>query len=145
MLVQSCAPVNLAFVLQEVIGFCLAIQPTDDDIGVIGQNYMTGYRMVFDRESLKLGWSSSNCQDLTDNNKRMPPTPPSVSGKPSNPLPTNEEQSTPRGHAVAPAIAGRAPSKPSAAASPSSPFRLVNLLVILHILVMAFRVEQLTN
>ena len=23
---------------------------------------MTGYRMVFDRENLKLGWSRSNCE-----------------------------------------------------------------------------------
>lgn len=26
------------------------------------ENFMTGYRMVFDREKLKLGWSSSNCE-----------------------------------------------------------------------------------
>lgn len=26
------------------------------------ENYMTGYRMVFDRENLKLAWSRSNCE-----------------------------------------------------------------------------------
>ena len=93
--------------VQGVDGFCLAIQPTGEDIGTIGreyatffgykmctliysitilhssikillffslkrflnfyfksnaENYMTGYRMVFDRENLKLAWSRSDCE-----------------------------------------------------------------------------------
>lgn len=93
------------------VGFCLAIQPADEDIGIIGrkyatlsgckmcslihsaktpssphahtrkkeeifllfftcskiycynaENFMTGYRTVFDRENLKLAWSRSNCE-----------------------------------------------------------------------------------
>ncbi|KAK1368537.1 hypothetical protein POM88_034629 [Heracleum sosnowskyi] len=43
-----------------LVGFCLAIQPTAEDMGTIGQNFMTGYRMVFDRENHKLGWSYSS-------------------------------------------------------------------------------------
>ncbi|GAV77816.1 Asp domain-containing protein [Cephalotus follicularis] len=122
---------------QVVIGFCLAIQPADEDIGIIGQNFMTGYRMVFDRENMKLGWSRSNCQDLNDG-KKMPRTPPN--GTPSNPLPTNEQQSSPGGHAVAPAVAGRAPSKPSGASIQliSAWFCLLELLLqllLLHLLV----------
>ncbi|KAK9271854.1 hypothetical protein L1049_002219 [Liquidambar formosana] len=121
-------PVVLVNGKQGVVGFCLAIQPADGDIGTIGQNFMTGYRMVFDRENLKLGWSPSNCQDLSDN-KRMPLAPP-PKGRPANPLPTNEQQSTPSAHAVAPAVAGRAPSKPSAASPRLTPshFCLVRFL-----------------
>ncbi|BBH05654.1 Eukaryotic aspartyl protease family protein [Prunus dulcis] len=113
---------------QGVVGFCLAIQPTDGDIGTIGQNFMTGYRTVFDRENLKLGWSRSNCQDFSDA-KSMPLTP--SKGTPPNPLPTNEQQSTPGG--FAPAVAGRAPSKPSAASSRlvSSQFCSLRLLPLL--------------
>ncbi|KAL4645443.1 hypothetical protein ACB092_02G235600 [Castanea dentata] len=131
-------PLNNSFVVhnpvfiingsQGVDGFCLAIQPTDEDIGTIGQNYMTGYRMVFDRENLKLAWSRSNCQDLGDSKTMSVTSPPD--GTPSNPLPTNEQQRTPGGHAVSPAVAGRAPAKPSAASTQliSSRFCLLRLL-----------------
>ncbi|KAH9718525.1 Aspartic proteinase-like protein 1 [Citrus sinensis] len=107
-------PVFVIYGTQGVTGFCLAIQPVDGDIGTIGQNFMTGYRVVFDRENLKLGWSHSNCQDLNDGTK-SPLTP--GPGTPSNPLPANQEQSSPGGHAVGPAVAGRAPSKPSTAST----------------------------
>ncbi|KAL5556413.1 hypothetical protein UlMin_038649, partial [Ulmus minor] len=63
-------PANNSFVIQNPVfvvndgqginGFCLAIQPADGDLGIIGHNFMTGYRMVFDRETMKLGWSRSN-------------------------------------------------------------------------------------
>ncbi|KAF7130155.1 hypothetical protein RHSIM_Rhsim10G0156400 [Rhododendron simsii] len=114
---------------QGVVGFCLAIQPTNEEIATIGQNFMTGYRMVFDRENLKLGWSRSNCQDLSDAS-RMPMTPPKTS--PPNPLPTTEQQSAPKANATAPAVAGRTPSK-SSAASPwhlPSDSRLVLFLLL---------------
>ncbi|KAB1199749.1 Aspartic proteinase-like protein 1 [Morella rubra] len=122
---------NPAFMIygnQGVIGFCLAIQPVDGDIGTIGQNFMTGHRMVFDRENMKLGWSHSECQDLSDG-KRMPLNSP-PNGTPSNSLPTNERQNATGGHAVAPAVAGRAPSKPSAASTPLilSRFSLLRML-----------------
>ncbi|CAL2266640.1 unnamed protein product [Prunus armeniaca] len=123
---------------QGVVGFCLAIQPTDGDIGTIGQNFMMGYRTVFDRENLKLGWSRSNCQDFSDA-KSMPLTP--SKGTPPNPLPTNEQQGTPGG--FAPAVAGRAPSKPSAAssrlvASQFCSLRLLPLLLVLFLIVLVF-------
>ncbi|KAJ4715659.1 Aspartic proteinase-like protein 1 [Melia azedarach] len=126
-------PVFVIYGIQGVIGFCLAIQPADGDIGTIGQNFMTGYRMVFDRENLKLGWSRSNCQDLNGSHE-SPLTPPG--GTPSSPLPTNEEQNAPEGHAVGPATAGRAPFKPSTASTRhvSSWFCLVKLLLLLLLL-----------
>ncbi|KAI4317230.1 hypothetical protein L6164_025119 [Bauhinia variegata] len=95
---------------QGIIGFCLAIQPTEGDTGTIGQNFMTGYRLVFDREHMKLAWSRSNCQDLSLG-QTMPFSPPTP-----NPLPADEQQRT-NGSAVVPAVAGRASPKPSAASS----------------------------
>ncbi|KAF2284095.1 hypothetical protein GH714_018939 [Hevea brasiliensis] len=126
-------PVFMIYGMQGVAGFCLAIQPTDEDIGAIGQNFMTGYRVVFDRENLKLGWSRSDCEGRSDG-KRMPLTSPS--GAPANPLPTNEQQSTPGGHAVSPAVAGRAPSKPSAASARllTSQFCLLKSLLVVVVL-----------
>lgn len=125
-------PVFMIYGIQGVIGFCLAIQPADGDIGTIGQNFMMGYRVVFDRENLKLGWSRSNCGDEGDG-KTLPLTP---SGTPQNPLPTNEQQSTPGGHAVSPAVAVNAPSKPSAASSQliSTRFCLLKWLLPLYLL-----------
>ncbi|CAK9185771.1 unnamed protein product [Ilex paraguariensis] len=115
-------PVFVIHGTEGVDGFCLAIQPADEDIGTIGQNFMTGYRMVFDRENLKLGWSHSNCHDLGDG-KNMPLTPsPNVSSP--NSLPTTEQQNTTNGHAVAPAVAGRTPSKSSAASIRQMTFQL---------------------
>ncbi|XP_009606652.1 aspartic proteinase-like protein 1 isoform X2 [Nicotiana tomentosiformis] len=93
--------------------YCVGILPIEGMIGIIGQNLMQGYRMVFDWENMKLGWSYSKCQDIGGSAK-VPPTPP-PSGLASNPLPTNEQQRNPGGHAVAPAIAGKATLKPSAA------------------------------
>lgn len=111
------------FVIQGLVGFCLAIQPTDEDMGTIGrkygpcircscsfsfyysstkyhylhhpspslitninrkiivaenlsysnaflftENFMTGYRMVFDRENHKLGWTRSSCEYISSHN-----------------------------------------------------------------------------
>lgn len=99
-------PVFVVYGSQGAVGFCLAVQPIDKDIGTIGQNFFIGYRMVFDRENMKLGWSQSDCEDLTDE-KGTPSSSP-------NPLPTTEQQSKPNGQGVAPAEAGRTPSKSTA-------------------------------
>ncbi|XP_022963037.1 aspartic proteinase-like protein 1 isoform X1 [Cucurbita moschata] len=140
-------PLNNSFVVHDPVfpiygdqglaGFCFAVLPTDGDIGILGQNYMTGYRMVFDRENLKLSWSRANCQDLS-NEKKMPLAPSKET--PPNPLPANEQQSVSEGHAVAPAVAGRAPSKPSAATPCFIPscfytVRLLHLLLLVFYLV----------
>ncbi|KAI3465056.1 hypothetical protein Pfo_021719 [Paulownia fortunei] len=93
--------------------YCLGIQRIDGDIGIIGQNFLMGYRLVFDWEKLKLGWSISNCQDIGDGGEVHLSPPPSDASP--NPLPTNEQQQNPHGRAVPPAVAGRAPPKPSAA------------------------------
>ncbi|KAG8383485.1 hypothetical protein BUALT_Bualt04G0018200 [Buddleja alternifolia] len=116
------SPVFMIYGTQGAVGFCLAIQPTDGDIGTIGQNFMTGYQIVFDRENFKLGWSHSNCKDLDYGNGV-----PSGNGNSPNSLPSVEQQSAPNGHAVAPAVAGRTPSKSSATRLLS----LVNVFLLL--------------
>ncbi|XP_010548254.1 PREDICTED: aspartyl protease family protein 1 isoform X2 [Tarenaya hassleriana] len=40
--------------------YCLAVIKIED-ISIIGQNFMTGYRIVFDREKMVLGWKESDC------------------------------------------------------------------------------------
>ncbi|XAR73335.1 Nepenthesin [Bertholletia excelsa] len=121
-------PVFMVSGNQGVVGFCLAIEPIDGDSGIIGQNFMTGYRMVFDREKLELGWSRSNCQDLSGG-ETMPLTPPN--SRSPNPLPTTEQQSAPGGHAVAPAVAGRTPSPSVAASQQLLRLHLLQFLLVL--------------
>ncbi|KAD4586527.1 hypothetical protein E3N88_24128 [Mikania micrantha] len=62
--------------------FCLAIVKSDD-VNIIGQNFMTGYRIVFDREKNVLGWKASNCYNAIESNT-LPISPrTSPSGSPS--------------------------------------------------------------
>ncbi|KAL0387537.1 UNVERIFIED_CONTAM: Aspartyl protease family protein 1 [Sesamum radiatum] len=47
--------------------YCLAVVKSAD-INIIGQNFMIGYRMVFDREEMVLGWTASDCYDSVSSN-----------------------------------------------------------------------------
>uniref|UniRef100_A0A2N9IMC3 Peptidase A1 domain-containing protein n=1 Tax=Fagus sylvatica TaxID=28930 RepID=A0A2N9IMC3_FAGSY len=118
-------PVNQAFSL-----FCLTLLRSEYDYGIFGHNFMMGYRMVFDRENLKLGWSKSDCQDI--NSKQGHLKPPPNDGSP-NPLPTTQQQSIPNTNAVPPAVAGRTSSKPSVAVPQQIPswLCLMSSLVLL--------------
>ncbi|KAK1432396.1 hypothetical protein QVD17_09292 [Tagetes erecta] len=111
-----------------IAGFCLAIQSSPNEMGLIGQNFMKGYRLVFDRENLTLGWSRSRCQPLKGEE--------TLGSNASSPisLPTTEQQrAPPNAHAVAPAFAGRTPSKSSAAFMPNlSCLQLLLLLLLFH-------------
>ncbi|XAR58019.1 Nepenthesin [Bertholletia excelsa] len=53
--------------MQHELVYCLAIVMSAE-LNIIGQNFMTGYRIVFDREKLILGWKKSNCYDVEDYN-----------------------------------------------------------------------------
>ncbi|KAI3784556.1 hypothetical protein L1987_43657 [Smallanthus sonchifolius] len=62
--------------------FCLTIVKSED-VNIIGQNFMTGYRVVFDREKNVLGWKASNCYNAIESNT-LPISPrTSPSGSPS--------------------------------------------------------------
>lgn len=111
------------------VGFCVAIQSSPDEMGLIGQNFMKGYRLVFDRENLTLGWSRSKCQTLKDEK--------STGSNASSPisLPTTEQQrAPPNGNAVAPASAGR--TRKSSANSIM--LNSSSLLVLLPLLLLLF-------
>ncbi|KAK9678828.1 hypothetical protein RND81_11G235200 [Saponaria officinalis] len=43
--------------------YCLAVVRSTE-LNIIGQNFMTGYRIVFDREKFVLGWLDSDCYDI---------------------------------------------------------------------------------
>ncbi|KAK4406585.1 Aspartyl protease family protein 1 [Sesamum angolense] len=47
--------------------YCLAVVKSAD-INIIGQNFMTGYRMVFDHEEMVLSWTTSDCYDSVSSN-----------------------------------------------------------------------------
>ncbi|KAG6647197.1 aspartyl protease family protein 1-like [Carya illinoinensis] len=60
--------------------YCLALLKSED-INIIGQNFMSGYHIVFDREKMMLGWKDSNCyNDESSNTAPISPSPsPAVS------------------------------------------------------------------
>ncbi|KAK2375698.1 aspartic proteinase protein [Trifolium repens] len=100
---------------QEDTAVCLAVLQYGDDYVTIGQNFLMGYHMVFDRENLRFGWSRSNCQDSMGDTSNV--TSPSKGGLPGS-IPANQQQRTPNStHAVPPAVAGKTSPKPSAATS----------------------------
>ncbi|XP_078161342.1 aspartyl protease family protein 1-like isoform X2 [Carex rostrata] len=64
---------------QEPTGYCLAVVP-GNDTNVIGQNFLTGLRVVFNREKMVLGWEKYDCYGTelstappTDKNASPPP------------------------------------------------------------------------
>ncbi|KAL6911498.1 hypothetical protein ACP4OV_000303 [Aristida adscensionis] len=85
-------------------GFCLALLPSPEPVGIIAQNFLVGYHVVFDRENMKMGWYRSECHDV--DNSTTVPLGPSQHNSPEDPLPSNEQQTSP---GVTPAVAGTAP------------------------------------
>ncbi|CAM8881781.1 unnamed protein product [Rhodiola kirilowii] len=47
--------------------YCLAVVKSPE-LNIIGQNFMTGYRVVFNREQLTLGWKKFDCYDIEEAN-----------------------------------------------------------------------------
>ncbi|KAF7080343.1 hypothetical protein CFC21_084439 [Triticum aestivum] len=92
-----------------IAGFCLAVQKSPEPIGIIGQNFLTGYHIVFDKENMKLGWYRSECHDL--DNSTTVPLGPSQHHSPGDPLPSSEQQTSPT--VTPPAVAGKAPTSSS--------------------------------
>ncbi|XXG59832.1 hypothetical protein AAC387_Pa04g1847 [Persea americana] len=61
----------LIFIItQEEAVYCLAVVKSNN-LNIIGQNFMTGQRIVFDREKLVLGWKKFNCYDI-ENSSTLP-------------------------------------------------------------------------
>ncbi|KAK2991894.1 hypothetical protein RJ640_011583, partial [Escallonia rubra] len=66
--------------LQDTYFYCLAVVKSGD-VNIIGQNFMTGYHVVFDREKMVLGWKPSNCYDAKESNT-LPINPKNNTGVP---------------------------------------------------------------
>ncbi|VVB05337.1 unnamed protein product [Arabis nemorensis] len=82
----------LAFVTSNGVEFyCLAVlKEVTADYNIIGQNFMTNYRIVHDRERMILGWKESDCNDENrftgPNASAKPPSlPPTPSSRPKSP------------------------------------------------------------
>ncbi|XP_027345678.1 aspartyl protease family protein 1-like [Abrus precatorius] len=76
---------------------CLGIQKSDS-LNIIGQNFMTGYKIVFDRDNMNLGWKESDCSDdvLTNTLPINPSHSPAVSPAIAvNPVATSNPSSNP--------------------------------------------------
>lgn len=58
-------PIIVISTQQSELVYCLAVVKSME-MNIIGQNFMTGYRVVFDRERLVLGWEKFNCYDIED-------------------------------------------------------------------------------
>ncbi|XVF18079.1 hypothetical protein REPUB_Repub10bG0180600 [Reevesia pubescens] len=52
---------------QSKLVYCLAVVKSTE-MNIIGQNFMTGYRVVFDRERFVLGWKKFDCNDIEETN-----------------------------------------------------------------------------
>lgn len=77
--------------------FCLGIQKSDS-VNIIGQNFMTGYKIVFDRDNMNLGWKESNCSDdvLSSTPPIKPAHSPAISPATAvNPVATSDPSSNP--------------------------------------------------
>ncbi|CAJ2646664.1 unnamed protein product [Trifolium pratense] len=75
---------------------CLAVLKSNN-VNIIGQNFMTGYRVVFDRENMTLGWKESNCYEdelsnLPVNRTHAPAVSPAIA---VNPEPTSNQSNDP--------------------------------------------------
>ncbi|KAM5546865.1 aspartyl protease family protein 1 [Rosa sericea] len=49
-----------------ILLYCLGVVKSED-VNIIGQNFMTGYRIIFDREKLVMGWTESDCYHDEEN------------------------------------------------------------------------------
>ncbi|ESQ45379.1 hypothetical protein EUTSA_v10010308mg [Eutrema salsugineum] len=71
--------------------YCLAVlKEVTAGFNIIGQNFMTNYRIVHDRERMILGWKESDCSDKNGftgptGSAKPPMLPPTPSPRPRNP------------------------------------------------------------
>lgn len=62
-----------------VLGYCLAVLKNGITVDIIGQNFMTGLKVVFDRERSVLGWHEFDCyKNVTMENDGAAPGPTSA-------------------------------------------------------------------
>uniref|UniRef100_A0A803KXE1 Peptidase A1 domain-containing protein n=1 Tax=Chenopodium quinoa TaxID=63459 RepID=A0A803KXE1_CHEQI len=65
--------------------YCLAVLKSESgehDINIIGENFLTGYRIVFDHERMVFGWKEHDCGEVVPVSPRPPFFQPTVLGTP---------------------------------------------------------------
>lgn len=62
-------PIIVISTLHELL-YCLAVIKSEE-LNIIGQNFMTDYRIVFDREKLVLGWKKYDCNNMDGSNSLL--------------------------------------------------------------------------
>jgi hypothetical protein len=99
---QALQPLALLFDQNSTnpFAYCLAILPYG--FNIIGENFLIGQQIVFDREKLVLGWKPYNCSGSGNTKTPAPSTPVPPTAVPSPPSPPS------------PPTADRFPSKSSA-------------------------------
>ncbi|KAL2333838.1 hypothetical protein Fmac_015051 [Flemingia macrophylla] len=106
-------PMVLIYSEEEGNLLCLGIQKSDS-VNIIGQNFMNGYKIVFDRENMTLGWKESNCYDNVLSN--MPPVPSHSPAVSPAPVPSQSPAASP-----APVPSHSPAASPALAVNPSNP------------------------
>uniref|UniRef100_A0A804LPI8 Peptidase A1 domain-containing protein n=1 Tax=Zea mays TaxID=4577 RepID=A0A804LPI8_MAIZE len=66
------------------IAYCLAAMKSEG-VNLIGENFMSGLKVVFDRERKVLGWKSFDCYNMGNSRSNLPvnPNPSGVPPRPS--------------------------------------------------------------
>lgn len=102
--------------------YCLALVKSDHEISIVGQNFMTGYRIVFNQQKMVLGWQQSDCNYVVDSST------PSVSPESARTVPSTLDPEA----AAGPTTATQSPGVSSTMGHHHSP--LLNLFCSLVVL-----------
>ncbi|KAI3871407.1 hypothetical protein MKW98_024576 [Papaver atlanticum] len=103
-----------------VTAYCLGVMKSSGG-NFIGNNFMIGHNIVFDREKMVLGWKASNCTDgiVDSRNDKFPPIP---AASPAPTPTTNVQPPAVNDGAASPPITNvQPPSVNDGAASPPPP------------------------
>uniref|UniRef100_A0A0E0AEF6 Peptidase A1 domain-containing protein n=1 Tax=Oryza glumipatula TaxID=40148 RepID=A0A0E0AEF6_9ORYZ len=115
-----------------IIGYCLAVIKSNLPIDIIGQNFMTGLKVVFNREKSVLGWQKFDCykdEKMTDDGSSVGSPSPSP-GPTTHVFPQPQESDSPAGRTPIPGAAP-VPRSSSAAGGGRAGFRLLSSMALL--------------
>ncbi|XP_047316376.1 aspartyl protease family protein 1 [Impatiens glandulifera] len=119
---------------QNELVYCLAIVKSPE-MNIIGQNFMTGYRIVFDRERLILGWKKFDCYETEDPSVVIKPQ--NLTARPSSVDPADKDRNKnyyPRAAANKTTSSSSSQSRGIASNSSSHPPNIIHDLRLLLIL-----------
>ncbi|XP_072968328.1 aspartyl protease family protein 1-like [Typha angustifolia] len=85
-----------------LFGYCLAVIKSSN-VNIIGRDFLTGLRVVFDREKLVLGWKEFDCYGTASSGNGNSSSPPASAPAPSSDIPDNFKEASNKTKATAPA------------------------------------------